>query len=180
MTRLIAVAALVVALTGCTFASVRPEVAGTPPPTPPRVLVIGDVSFEDALWEPYRLHFARGVNDWLKRNGGFESVLMERPATLPADGVVLISRITELDKGSPALRLLVGMGAGKAKIKGQFELQDSSGKVLTRFSSSEAYLGGAGIGGAGFIDMDDLTRRLAETVAEAARDFARGKPTKVQ
>ena len=138
MTRVIAVAALVVALTGCTFASVRPEVAGTPPPTPPRVLVIGDVTFEDALWEPYRLHFARGVNDWLKRNGGFESVLMERPATLPADGVVLISRITELDKG------------------------------------------GAGIGGAGFIDMDDLTRRLAETVAEAARDFARGKPTKAQ
>lgn len=37
-----------------------------PPPTPPKILVIGEVKMADALWEQHRLQF---------RNGGFESVL---------------------------------------------------------------------------------------------------------
>jgi len=138
-------------------------------------LVIGDVKVADSLWEQHRPQFRRSIEEWYKRNGGFESVLAKRPAQVPADSVVLLSSITEVDKGSAALRWIIGMGAGQAKVKGDFEIQDPGGTTLARFSAQESYLGGAGIGGAGFLDMDDLFRRFAETVAETTRKWARGE-----
>lgn len=159
----------------CTFAGVKPELAAPPPATPPKTLVIGEVKMTDALWEPHRLQFRRSIEEWFKRNGGFESVLAERPAQVPADSIVLLSSITEVDKGSAALRWIVGMGAGQAKVKGDFEIQSPAGATLAKFSAQESYLGGAGIGGAGFLDMDDLFRRFAETVAETTRKWARGE-----
>lgn len=161
---------------GCTFAGLKPELAGAPPPSPPRVLVLGEVKVADPLWQSYIPHFRRGVEDWVRGKGAFESVLAERPAELPADSIVLVGTLTEVDKGSTALRWIVGMGAGQAKVKGDFEIQDPGGVALARFSARESYLGGAGIGGAGFLDMEDLVRRFAETVAETTRDWSRGKP----
>ncbi|HET6923336.1 MAG TPA: DUF4410 domain-containing protein [Anaeromyxobacteraceae bacterium] len=159
----------------CTFADVKPELVAAPPPTPPKTLVIGEVKMADSLWEQYRLQFRRSIEEWFKRNGGFESVLAERPEQVPADSIVLVSSITEVDKGSAALRWIVGMGAGQAKVKGDFEVQGPTGTILARFSAHESYLGGAGIGGAGFLDMDDLFRRFAETVAETTGKWARGE-----
>jgi hypothetical protein len=112
----------------------------------------------------------------LKRNGGFEAVVVERPSEPPLGSIVLVGTITEVDKGSAALRWIVGMGAGRARVSGDFEIQSPGGAVLAKFSAQESYLGGAGIGGAGFLDMEDLVRRLAETVAKITRDWAHGKP----
>ncbi len=164
------------ALAGCTFAGVKPHLVQPPPTEAPKVLVLGDIRVADRLWEPHILPFRRGVEAWLKRNGGFQAVLAEPPSELPPDSIVLVGTITEVDKGSAALRWIVGMGAGQAKVKGDFEIQSPGGAVLAKFSARESYLGGAGIGGAGFLDMEDLVRRFAETVAEITRDWARGKP----
>ena len=175
MRRLGMVVLIALGVSGCTFAGVKPQLTGAPPSAPPKTLVLGDVQVADPLWESYRLHFRRGLEEWLKRNGGFESVVAEAPAQLPADSIVLVGRITEVDEGSGALRLFVGMGAGQAKVRGTFEIQDTSGVVLAKFSARESYLGGAGIGGAGFLDMEGLVRRFAETVAETTKKWAHGE-----
>jgi len=163
-------------LTACTFSAITPTGMGTArPATSPRTLMIGDLQMADPLWEPYRLHYTRGVEDWLKRNGGLQIVPASGPP--PPQTIVLVTRITEFDKGSTALRWIVGMGAGQAKIRGDIELRDPAGTVLARFTSRESYLGGWGIGGAGFLDMEDLMRRFAETVAQTSVKWARGEPT---
>ena len=69
----------------CTFASVKSELVAVPPPTPPKTLVIGEVKVADSLWEQHRLQLRRSIEEWFKRNGGFESVLAERPAQAPPD-----------------------------------------------------------------------------------------------
>lgn len=172
----LAITALV--LTACTFSDITPDIAGPPPAQPPKVLVVGKVEFADKLWEQYKLPFARGVADWIQRNGGFETVHAESPAVVPDGAIILSGMITEIDKGSAVARALVGMGAGQAQVKGIFEIQDAKGAVLTRFSSRESYLGGAGMGGFGLLDMDDLVKRFAETVAEGTRNWARGEKMK--
>jgi hypothetical protein len=175
MIRLFSAILVAFVTSACTFADVKPELLAAPPPTPPKILVLGEVKMADPLWEQYRIQFRRSIEEWFKRNGGFESVLAERPEQVPADSIVLAGSITEVDKGSAALRWIVGMGAGQAKVKGNFEVQSLTGTVLARFSVTESYLGGAGIGGAGFLDMEDLFRRFAETVAETTRKWARGE-----
>ena len=160
---------------GCTFAATKPHIAEAPPPQPPKVLVLTDIKVGDPLWDNYKLHFTRGVTDYLKQKGGFESVVTEKPAAVQEGSVILTGTITEVDKGSTALRWIIGMGAGQAKVKGDFEIHDPKGTVLAKFAARESYLGGLGIGGAGFLDMDDLVRRFAESVAETTRKWARGE-----
>ncbi len=162
-------------LAGCTFAGVQPQIAAAPPPKPPKTLILADLQIKDELWTAHRIQYRRSIEAWIEHNGGFESVLTERPAAPPDDAVLLVGTLTEVDKGSTALRWIVGFGAGQAKIKGDFEIQSPAGTTLARFSVRESYLGGAGIGGAGFLDMDDLMRRFSETVAETAVKWARGE-----
>jgi len=170
---LVLLAALLVA--GCTFSAVKPELVGSPPKNTPPTLILGEIRVADPLWESAKPHFRRGVSDWYTRNGGFQSVLSEPPATPAPDSITLTGTITEVDKGSTALRWIIGMGAGQAKVKGEFQILGPDGAVLTTFTARESYLGGAGIGGAGFLDMDDLVRRFAETVAETTRKWAGGE-----
>lgn len=161
---------------GCTFSAVKPEVVGTPPSRPPAVLIVGNVEVASPVWEIHVPRFRHSVAEWLTRNGGFGAVLVKAPSETPLDGVVLAGTITEVDKGSTALRRMVGMGAGQAKVKGDFEIRDPGGRVLARFTARESYLGGASIGGSGFLDMDDLVKRFAETVAETTKKWAAGQP----
>ena len=79
-----------------------------------------------------------------------------------------------LPGGNAPLRWLIGMGAGQAQAEGDFEILDDTGHVFTKFHARESYLGGAGIRGPGFLDMEDLVRRLGETVAKSARRWANG------
>ena len=162
---------------GCTFATVKPETMFDPPKERPTVLVLGEIVVADKLWETYRLHFLRGAEGWLRRNPtSFKDVLVQRPALLPVGSAVLVGTITEMEKGSAALRFFVGMGAGQAKVKGVFEIQGPNGQSHVRFISQEKYLGGAGIGGAGILDLEDLLQRFGETVAETVAKWFRGEP----
>ena len=168
--------ALVIATAaGCTFSGVKPEMVAPPPAKAPKVLVLTELQIKDELWTSHRVQFRRSIEEWIKRNGGFETVLTQRPATLGDDAVVLVGTLTDVDKGSAVARALVGMGAGQARIKGEFEIQSPTGARLARFSARESYLGGAGIGGFGLLDMEDLMRRFSETVAETAVKWARGE-----
>jgi hypothetical protein len=173
--RAVVIALVVVVAAGCTFSDVKPEIAGTPPAQPPTALIVGDIAVTDELWAPYKLHFSRAVAEWLKRNGGFDIVYAEPPATIPERAVVLRGVITKVDKGNAFARVLIGMGAGQAKVEGTFQIENPGGAVLAKFSTRESYLGGAGIGGIGYLDMEDLVKRFGETVAETARDWARGQ-----
>jgi hypothetical protein len=94
---------------------------------------------------------------------------------MPDSAVLVTGNITEIDKGNLALRWLVGFGAGKAQVSGAFEIRDSGGQALAKLKASESYLGGAGIGGAGFLDMEDLMRRFGETMADKITMWSRGE-----
>jgi hypothetical protein len=78
---------------------------------------------------------------------------------------VINGNVTEAEKGSAAARFLIGFGAGKAHVTAEFQILDSNGKQLAKFSVRKAYSGGIGIGGASFLDMDDLAKRLGEDTA---------------
>lgn len=167
--------AIALVSSGCTFSAVKPQVVGAAPQAPPKTLIVGDIQVADKLWESHKLQFARSIEKWNAEKKAFESVVTEKPSSVPEGSIVLVGTITEVDKGSTALRWIVGMGAGQAKVKGDFEIQSPTGTVLAKFSTRESYLGGAGIGGAGFLDMDDLVRRFAETVVATAVKWSRGE-----
>jgi len=169
------IAAMVVS--GCTFAAIEADPdRALAPPNKPRFIVLGHVRVADPAWQPYREHFAQGFADWFKNNPGVPDALTDRAARFPDDAVILMGTITDIDEGSSALRWLVGMGAGQARVKGDFDIVDATGQVLTRFNARESYLGGVGIRGPGFVNTGDLVRRFSETVAKSTRKWANGEP----
>lgn len=168
---------LAVFLAGCagTFSDVKPQMTAVSLTERPTTLVVGEIRASDATWERYRADLVKGIVDWFKKNGGIETVLTAPDATPPGNSVVVVGTITEIDKGSAALRVLVGMGAGQAKAKGEFELRRPDGMTLTKFTARRSYLGGVGIGGAGLLDMEQLVGRLGETIAETTSKWLRGE-----
>jgi hypothetical protein len=72
-----------------------------------------------------------------------------------------------VDEGSAAARFIIGFGAGRAKARGIFEIHDSNGVALARFEAREAYSGGAGIGGASFVSMEQLLSKLGESTVKS-------------
>jgi hypothetical protein len=166
---------------GCTWSNV--STLNTQPPEPPKyVLLLGPVDFPQepdradykASWWHHQPAFEAGVRDWLSRNRPdwtFAVLDNRRPfPPLEPGNVVLTGRITTITYGIPALRTLVGMGAGQERVSGDFEVRTSDGRAVAKFHAREAYLGGFGIGGFDFIDMNTLVRRFAETTAEKATE----------
>jgi len=165
---------------GCagTFYEVRTLSPGRPPTEQPTVLVLGEVRVTDARLsspekETYEFKFQQGIQAWFSKTNIFESVISS--TNPPPHSIILSGTITEVEEGSATERFWVGMGAGQARIQGQFEIKDAAGQRLTRFSARRSYLGGVGIGGAGMLDMNELTIRLGETVAETISDWLQGQ-----
>jgi hypothetical protein len=169
----IAILILAGLLAACTSASETSLTSLDASAPRPRVLVLGEIAVADPLWETYRPHFRRGAEEGLRRNPGFDQVLLERPARMQLDSAVLVGTITEMDRGDPKLRFFVRMGAGRAKVMGEFEIQGPAGEPYVRFTSEESYRGGAG--GMGTLDVEDLFRRLGVAVAETAAKWVRGE-----
>jgi len=84
-------------------------------------------------------------------------------------------KLTNVDKGSAALRMLVGMGAGREHVTAEVKLTDASGKSIGEFKVRKAYSGGYGIGGFGFLDIEDLTQQVGEQCAQSLVDWSQGK-----
>ena len=184
--RLLVIAAFLVS--GCTWSGVQ-ELDTRPPEPPKHVLFLGRVDMPKdpfragwkASWSEHQPHFDKGVRDWIARNRSdwaFLSLDDRLPAVpLPPGSVILTGTITSLSYGIPAVRFFVGMGAGQEKVSGDFVVYAADGRLLAKFHSRESYLGGFGIGGLDFIDMDTLVRRFAETTAEKAIEAVAPKGT---
>lgn len=146
------------------------------PSAAPAVLAIDPLRFPDRLWEPLGAHFERGLRERLVEEGAFAEILHPAPEALGPGAVRFRGTITEVDKGNAALRWLVGFGAGKQKAAGNFLLLDPAGKTLAEFDAEESYMGGAGIGGISFLDMEDLMQKFGRHVAERVTRWSRGRP----
>jgi hypothetical protein len=178
--RWLGLALLPILAAGCagTFHEVRTLSPGRTSAEPPTALVLGEVQIADARLsgtekELYRLKFRQGVEAWFAKTNVFESVLSG--TNVPPRSIVLSGTIGEVEKGSAAARFWVGMGAGQARIQGEFEIKDAAGQSQTRFTARRSYLGGTGIGGSNMLSMDELTFRLGQTVAETIFRWLHGQ-----
>ena len=167
--------ALAQAVAGCTASHVQTRRAEHPE-AKPATLALEPLRFQDRLWEPLGPHFERGLRERLSEEQAFAEIFSPPPQPLGSSAVLLSGTITEVDKGSAALRWLVGFGAGKQKVAGTFRLLDPGGRTLAEFDAEESYMGGAGIGGISFLDMEDLMRKFGRHVAERVVRWSRGLP----
>lgn len=161
-------------MAGCTFKHVKPELV-TAPTQKYSTVALGDITMEDKLWDNLIPHFRRGVVNGLAQQKAFQTVLESAPEILPESALLLSGKINEVNKGSTALRWIVGFGAGKAKVKGVFEICGCDGKKLVKFEAQKSYAGGAGLGGANYVDIEELTQRLGKTIAEKVVRWSRGE-----
>lgn len=161
------------ATSGCANTTITPAQAAKPTQTY-NTVALGEVSVSDALWTPYVPYFKKGFTEQLQKEG-LTNAPEPAPDPLPAEAISISGRLTEIDKGDRALRLIIGFGAGRETAQGSFEIKDGQGSILARFESREAYSGGMGIGGGDFLDAEDLTQRLGEETAKAVARWTRGQ-----
>lgn len=174
---------LLTGLSGCvgTFREIKP-LSITPPPDPrPTSIVLAQVEVRDGrLSAPEREilehAFQLGVEKWCADAPGLALITASAPPATATHSVRLVGVITEVEKGSAAERFWIGMGAGQARIQGDFEIQSADGKTLVSFHARKSYLGGAGIGGWDMMRMDELAGELGKLVAETTAKWCRGDP----
>jgi hypothetical protein len=159
---------------GCTFKGVAPEILKAPSQKY-QIVVIGDITVEDKLWDSLVPHFRTGLAKELARQKAFDAVLETPPVPMPDSAVVFSGKITEVHKGSQALRFFVGYGAGQARVSGVFEISETGGEPLAKLTATESYLGGAGFGGADLLLPEDLMRRFGESMADKIVKWSRGE-----
>jgi hypothetical protein len=163
---------LLAILAGCTGTTVRPNNTQRVVPKTYTVVLVGEITANDELWRTYSIEARRQFISELGASQAFGRISDSGPPV--GDNVVVVTgRITEVDKGSTAARMIVGFGAGRAHITADFELKDSSGASLGTFSVRKTYAGGVGIGGAGLLDMDDLAQKLGNDAADSLADWAK-------
>jgi len=159
-------------LIGCTTTTVQPQLLQQPAAAY-RVIAVGAVSASDEdLGHTAAVLARRSLLAELIKSQQFVEVLNLVPNP-PQPGTLLTSgKVTEIDKGSTALRFLIGFGAGRARLAGDFKLSDTGGSTLAQFSVSKEYSGGAGMRGADLVDMDALATQLGEAAANAIVNWA--------
>lgn len=169
-------------LIGCagTFHDVKPGTALKPPAVRPGALVVGEVIIGDNRVAPpeaaaYIFHFREGVRRWSTNHQAFKEVVTEPSAGVPIDAIVLSGVIQDVEKGSKAARFWVGMGAGQARVQGNFEIRDSAGNSLCTFMANRSYLGGVGAGGFDMLNFEDLFTKLGEVAAETTDRWLKGQ-----
>lgn len=174
---------LLTGMTGCvgTFREIKPLSFTAPPDPHPTSIVLAQVEVRDGrLSAPERAilenAFKLGVEKWCADEPGLTLIQSDEPATSATHSVRLVGVITEVEKGSSAERFWIGMGAGQARIQGDFEIQSADGKTFVSFHARKSYLGGAGIGGWDMMRMDELAGELGKLVAETTAKWCRGDP----
>jgi|GEM_PF-1508821 len=174
--RLAPVVTIVVLLGACTTTTITPQLVRPAPEQKIDTVVVADLTSEDELLELYIPHLRQGLVARLREAGDFREVIVGSASPAPPAAIVVSGKLTEIDKGSTAARWIIGFGAGRAIARATFEIKDAGGATLARFESRKAYSGGAGIGGANFLDMDDLVRKLGEETANSLIRWSNGEP----
>ena len=174
--RLAPVVAIVVLLGACTTTTITPELVQPAPEQKIDTVVVAELTSEDELLELYIPHLRQGLVARLREAEDFREVIVGSASPAPPAAIVISGKLTEIDKGSTAARWIIGFGAGRAIARATFEIKDAGGATLARFESRKAYSGGAGIGGANLLDMDDLVRKLGEETANSLIRWSNGEP----
>ncbi len=174
--RLAPVVTIVVLLGACTTTTITPELVRPAPEQNIDTVVVAELTSEDELLELYIPHLRQGLVARLREAEDFKEVIVGSASPAPPAAIVLSGKLTEIDKGSTAARWIIGFGAGRAIARATFEIKDAGGATLARFESRKAYSGGAGIGGANLLDMDDLVRKLGEETANSLIRWSNGAP----
>jgi uncharacterized protein DUF4410 len=162
-------------LAACTTTTITPQVVNAPSRDYDKV-VIGDITAADQLWETRLPYLRRGLAAQLREDAEFTEVLDPAPDAVPEDAIIISGEVSEVEKGSKALRFIIGLGAGRAKAAGMFSIHDARGTLLARFESRKAYSGGAGIGGFDMLDMDEIMEELGKETALSIIRWAKGEP----
>jgi Domain of unknown function (DUF4410) len=162
-----------VTLSGCTGTTVRPSMPHQEVARTYSTVAVGEIAGSDELWHNYTVEIRRELASELIATKAFSQVLDPMPTPLPADILLVSGHITEVEKGNAAARWLVGFGAGRAHLTAEFELKDAGGTHVGTYSVRKTYAGGAGIGGAGFLDMDDLAKKLGKDAADSLAQWAK-------
>jgi hypothetical protein len=165
---------------GCTFAKVKPSVSAAPLTDKPSTLVVGDIRVTDeSISAPEADMFAHavrfGIGQWIQKHGAVLSVVEAGKAEPEATAITVTGNVHQIHKGSKALRFWVGMGAGQAKMEGEFTVTDAHGNIVNKFTARRSYLGGSGMGGWDMVSMDDLGRQLGQSVGETIAEWVAGK-----
>ncbi len=170
------VVAIVVLLGACTTTTITPELVQPAPEQKIDTVVVAELTSEDELLELYIPHLRQGLVARLREAEDLREVIVGSASAAPPAAIVISGKLTEIDKGSTAARWIIGFGAGRAIARATFEIKDAGGVTLARFESRKAYSGGAGIGGANLLDMDDLVRKLGEETANSLIRWSNGEP----
>jgi hypothetical protein len=172
-------ATLLLLTAGCTTVQVTPQALQAPTQTY-RTVVLARVDAKDpafAYVEPFfRDGFVKRLNELKAFDSVSDASANQAAAGSPSpDAILVTATLTDVNKGDLALRIIIGMGAGRERVAAQLDIQGPDGKPLGRFEAAKAYAGGAGIGGGTFIDIEDLTKQVGEQAAQSLVDWSRGK-----
>jgi hypothetical protein len=138
-------------------------------------IFVKEIKVESEYWEGYKYFFRDGIKRYVYDNKCIKEVILDEKREMPLDTLVLISKITEVDSGNPILRFMVGFGAGKANVKGEFMVQDMNRNVLLSFSMDSSHLGRDWLGKLSFKNTEQLVSELGEKVAEVIEKWCKGK-----
>ncbi len=174
--RLAPVVAIVVLLGACTTTTITPELVQPAPEQKIDTVVVAELTSENDILNLYIPHLRQGLVARLREAEDFREVIVGSASPAPPAAIVISGKLTEIDKGSTAARWIIGFGAGRAVARATFEIKDAGGATLARFESRKAYSGGAGLGGANLLDMDDLVRKLGEETANSLIRWSNGAP----
>ncbi len=174
--RLAPVVAIVVLLGACTTTTITPELVQPAPEQKIDTVVVADLTSENDILNLYIPHLRQGLVARLREVEDFREVIVGSANSAPPAAIVISGKLTEIDKGSTAARWIIGFGAGRAIARATFEIKDAGGATLARFESRKAYSGGAGIGGADFLEMEDLVQELGEETANSLIRWSNGEP----
>lgn len=171
-------AALLLLSAGCTTATITPETGASPPAALAqnyRAVVLGAVDASQPEFAYLIPFFREGFVRRLNELKAFDSV-SDNPSTPPGAGTLVVTAsLTEVDKGDAALRFLIGMGAGREHATTLITVKSNDANTLSTFEVRKAYSGGAGIGGASFLEIDDLVKQVGEQAAQSLVDWSQGK-----
>ena len=160
----------------CTFTTVKTRFAAPPPKENPRVIVVGEFRCSYTRSDKDLYYFKKGLLRRLRENEAFSRVETRPETPVPKDGVKLTGVIRLVDGGDSLGRYLIGLGVGEASVYGDFVLRGPKGGIKADFAAWRKYKGGAGIGGADFLCVEDMLALLGETVADVVIDWTKGKP----
>ncbi|HKF74234.1 MAG TPA: DUF4410 domain-containing protein [Stellaceae bacterium] len=173
--RALALGCLATLVAACTTTTITPQYAN-PPERKYDMAAVGEVTATDKLWDGLIPYFRRGFRDQLSKDNSVASVSEDPPAApVGASMLVVVGTITEIDRGNAAARFIIGLGAGRAIARGMFEIRDGDGTVLAKFESRKAYSGGAGIGGADMVSMEELVQQLGAETANVVARWMKGQ-----